>query len=397
MDGGGPISALMLARMLAGEGHVLRVVNVADEEALEQVDGFEVRRIRSPSVYWNYRRPRPTWKKIAWHLLENGNPLAFTAMRREIADFRPDVLLTDSIENINVASWAAARSLRVPVAHTLRSAFLMCWRGVMQKADGRNCDRQCTGCWLTSLGKRHFTRYVDGLCGESREVIDRHVSAGYFPNAVSRRIPGAIDPVPGATARQFPQDRPLRIGFLSVHTPFKGLQVLGAAAARIGVGRPVEYVVAGTSPDGSDAAALTEGFPPDMTRFLGWADPATFFPQVDLLVFPSVGREAFGRVAIEAFAHGVPVLGSDLGGIAETVIPDHNGFLFPVGDAASLAGLIERVAGDGTLFERLSQGALASAEPYYRPQIAAAYTQFLETSVEHAAARAGGVREQVAS
>ena len=35
MDGGGPISALMLARMLAGEGHVLRVVNVADEEALE--------------------------------------------------------------------------------------------------------------------------------------------------------------------------------------------------------------------------------------------------------------------------------------------------------------------------------------------------------------------------
>ncbi|WP_186394838.1 glycosyltransferase family 4 protein [Stappia sp. TSB10GB4] len=396
MDGGGPISALMLARMLAGEGHVLRVVNAADEEGLERLDGFEVRRIRPTNVYWNYRRPRPTWKKAVWHLLENGNPRAFQVMRREIADFRPDVLLTDSIENINVASWAAARSLGVPVAHTLRSAFLLCWRGVMQKPDGRNCESQCTGCWLTSLGKRHFTRYVDAVCGESREVIERHVSAGYFPNALSARIPGAVDRVAGAAARPFPADRPLRVGFLSVHTPFKGLQVLGEAACAA-TGRPVDYVIAGTAPDGSEAPALTRAFPPERTRFLGWSDPAAFFPQVDLLVFPSLGREAFGRVAIEAFAHGVPVLGSDLGGIAETVADDHNGFLFPPGDVAALAALIDRVAGDGALYERLSRGALASAEPYYRPHVAAAYTRFLASAIDHAAARLERGREQVAS
>ena len=111
----------------------------------------------------------------------------------------------------------------------------------------------------------------------------------------------------------------------------------------------------------------------------------------------ALGREAFGRVAIEAFAHGVPVLGSDLGGIAETVADDHNGFLFPPGDVAALAALIDRVAGDGALYERLSRGALASAEPYYRPHVAAAYTRFLTSAIDHAAARLERGREQVAS
>jgi hypothetical protein len=129
IDGGGPISAMIVAKLLLAAGHDLTVVNVSGEDKHETYDGVPVHRLRSLNIDWNYRLPRPGWKKAIWHALENFNPRAFVVMRREIRRLRPDIVLTDSIENINVATWAAAKSCGVPVAHILRSTFLLCWKG----------------------------------------------------------------------------------------------------------------------------------------------------------------------------------------------------------------------------------------------------------------------------
>ena len=47
---------------------------------------------------------------------------------------------------------------------------------------------------------------------------------------------------------------------------------------------------------------------------------------------------------LEAFAAGVPVLGADLGGIAELVRSGIDGFLVPADDAAAWAAAIARFA-----------------------------------------------------
>jgi glycosyltransferase involved in cell wall biosynthesis len=51
----------------------------------------------------------------------------------------------------------------------------------------------------------------------------------------------------------------------------------------------------------------------------------------DLVVFPSIWPEPFGRIAIEAMAAGKPVIGSDVGGIRET-IEKGKGILVKLGD-----------------------------------------------------------------
>jgi len=43
---------------------------------------------------------------------------------------------------------------------------------------------------------------------------------------------------------------------------------------------------------------------------------------------PSECFETFGRVIIESFRVGVPVIGSNIGGIPEIIQEEHNGFLF---------------------------------------------------------------------
>jgi glycosyltransferase involved in cell wall biosynthesis len=186
----------------------------------------------------------------------------------------------------------------------------------------------------------------------------------------------------------------MRVGFLGVHTRFKGLDVLGRAAERLG-DCALEFHVAGTG-TADDEKALRARFPQDRTRFWGWADPQAFFPEVDVLVFPSIGREAFGRVAVEAFAHAVPVIGSDLGGIAETVEPGHNGLLFAPGDADALADNLRRLSAAPDLYEQLSLGALESAQSYLRPRIAALYTAFLEDTLRRHARPAPAPHREVA-
>ena len=68
--------------------------------------------------------------------------------------------------------------------------------------------------------------------------------------------------------------------------------------------------------------------------------------QMDLLVAPAVGEEAFGRVLIEAGACGVPVIASRIGGIVDVVDHGENGLLVPAGDAAALGEAIIGVLRD---------------------------------------------------
>ena len=59
--------------------------------------------------------------------------------------------------------------------------------------------------------------------------------------------------------------------------------------------------------------------------------------RVAYLVMPSLAYEATPRALVEAFAHGLPVIASRLGALAELVEPGRNGLLFEAGSARELA------------------------------------------------------------
>lgn len=370
IDGGGPISAMMVAKLLLADGHDLEVVNVSGEDKHEIYDGVPVRRLRTLNIDWNYRLPRPPWKKLLWHALENFNPRAFVVMRREIRRFKPDIVLTDSIENINVATWAAARSCGVPVCHIVRSAFLICWKASMRRGND-NCVRACSSCQVSSCGKKFFSRYVDAVIGETDFIIGRHLEHGYFPNASSHKVPGAIPTVVRREPRSPPSGQ-MRFGFIGVHDPVKGLDTLALAAHRLVNNPTVAFVIAGNAK--SDyAKSLPQKFPKENTRFLGWTKPEDFFSQIDVLVVPSLFREPFGRVVIEAFSQGVPVIGARSGGIPESIDPGVDGFLFDAGDEVALARQIADMAVSREAIPALSRAALDAARRYEPQKIAAGF------------------------
>jgi glycosyltransferase involved in cell wall biosynthesis len=72
---------------------------------------------------------------------------------------------------------------------------------------------------------------------------------------------------------------------------------------------------------------------------------ALFFAALDLFLMPS-RSEGWGLAALEAMAHGVPVIASRTGGLMEIIDDGENGCLVEPGDAGALAEAIAGAARD---------------------------------------------------
>jgi len=77
------------------------------------------------------------------------------------------------------------------------------------------------------------------------------------------------------------------------------------------------------------------------------------------IVYPSIHREPFGMVAVEAMSHGTPVIVPDQGGIAEAIRAEGRsaGLTFKSWDSADLARQLERMLTDDALHAELSANA----------------------------------------
>ncbi len=87
-----------------------------------------------------------------------------------------------------------------------------------------------------------------------------------------------------------------------------------------------------------------------------------FLTEADIFCLPSVTRaEMFGMVQLEAMAHGVPVIATDIpgSGTPEFTLRSGGGIVVPPGDEHALGSAITRLVRDKDLYARLSAAGIA--------------------------------------
>jgi glycosyltransferase involved in cell wall biosynthesis len=166
--------------------------------------------------------------------------------------------------------------------------------------------------------------------------------------------------------------------------PYKGLDVLLRATRRVlDAGRNVTLVVAG-QPWGDFepyhkliADLRLERHVRMHLGFIPEADISTFFAAADLAVYPYLQFDAQSGAAIDALAHGVPAVVSDVGGLPD-LVPDRRAVV-PPNDPAALADALVSLLDDGALRERLARDSQRLAQELGWDRIAARTARLYQT------------------
>jgi GT2 family glycosyltransferase/glycosyltransferase involved in cell wall biosynthesis len=361
-------------------------------------------------VYWinnTYRRCR-SFEETYRHP-------GLRAVVAEILDrVRPDVAHVQHLTNLTTDLLPELRSRNVPTVFTLNDYWLLCHRGQLLNTRLERCEgptRGCVSCVGNSVGvgaagytwkeiigwlgskrlaraahrvasvvgspsiaaqamdtrvrhMQHLLRDVDRFIAPSRTLEERFKEFGIPAERISRLQQG-IDLRAFRNLKREPRRGPLRLGFTGSLMVSKAPHLLLEAFARLRPGAATVDLYGDIAPyhgDDSYRRRLEPLLKTPGVRHYGPL-PHRDMPQVlaglDVLVVPSIWLENAPFVIREAYAAGVPVIASNLGGMAEMVRHDETGLLFRPGDATDLRRAIERLMAEPALLSRLASRAPA--------------------------------------
>ncbi len=140
----------------------------------------------------------------------------------------------------------------------------------------------------------------------------------------------------------------------------KGIKYLMQAFAEVVEAIPsAKLVIVGKGPQETELRRLQEKFGLNNVFFLGTVE-SRLMPNVyagsDVLVLPSV-HEPFGNVVIEAMSSGIPVVGSYVGGMKDTIVHGVSGYHVQPRNSKQLSRYMIRLLEDASLGKKLGENA----------------------------------------
>lgn len=390
-NGGAERRAARTALHLMARGHQVRVLTVTpDAPGTYDVDGVPVTRLALPEVW-----------AVVGSLEEYANPVIERAVAGVLAEWRPDVVHLFSGYLMSGSVLTAAKRAGIRCVVSLTDYWWICHRLVLVTSNGERCaGPSLSGCarclaetrrryrvagqfgggvadrvWAqladrpgSSLAERlhvpmiarrlemlpELLRHADALISPSQFLADQYIKCGVEPAKILVQRQGvelAACPMPVA-------GRGLRVGYVGQVKRHKGVDLVLEAWGKLSGSAPRELHIYGS-------AVGEESYGAQIRRMVSAADAAQWhgeykgaevwavLAQLDVLVVPSRWVENSPNAILEAQAVGIPVIGSNLGGIAELVRDGENGLLFAVDDADELAKRLQRLLDDPATVRRL--------------------------------------------
>ena len=293
--------------------------------------------------------------------------------RDKLRHFRPDVVhVHNFFPQISPSIYDACLDEGVPVVQTLHNYRLIC-PGATLMRQGKICEQCLTGspyqaawygCYrgskLGSLVVAHMVAQhrkqgtwqhkVNRFIALTEFAKSKFIEAGFPAEKIAVKANFVHDPM-----QESPRHSPVAPGFalfVGRLSEEKGIKTLLKAWSALD--DKVELRVAGSGP----LEALLPGKQNVTALGLQSAEGINrLMRQAAFLVLPSEWYEGFPLVLVEAFAHGLPVLASRIGGIADIVRDGETGLLFTPGDAADLAAKAKWLLENPQHAERLGENA----------------------------------------
>ena len=313
-------------------------------------------------------------------LVQSANLAAACSLRRVLADFAPDVVHV----NLYLTQLSPLILLTlgdVPAIYYTMWNRAICPIGSRLLPDGRLCPfRPGIACLRTGCLPLHDWLPLKAQLAADRALAPRFTRVVAISQAVASRLAEFGPPHlrsatvvhPGTAAVDARIDLPptpkaVVAGRL---VPEKGIDTLVRAFARLVPRDPhSSLVVIGEGPERSNlvrlAFCLGVG---ERVSFTGKLSPEATLAIVRsawVVCVPSRWEEPFGMIAAEAQMHGVAVIASRCGGLAEIVADEETGYLVQPDDPEALACRLQQLLSDRALAKALGVRGHARAQELF--------------------------------
>jgi glycosyltransferase involved in cell wall biosynthesis len=301
-----------------------------------------------------------------------------------IADFRPDVVHLHNIyHQLSPSVLRPLARAGIPAVMTLHDYKLAC--PTYQFLDhGKVCEACLGGHFYHAATRRckdgsaaasvlaSIESYAHGITKAyspvrvfitpSRFLADKMTQAGVFPDRM-RLLNHFIDAGPIAPADADGSG----FVFAGRLSPEKGVDVLIKAAGQV---PEVTVDVLGDGPERLELERLADRVAPGRVRFRGRLDKESVHAAMRsalAAIVPSRWYENQPMTILEAFACGVPVIGSRIGGIPELVTDGVNGYTVAPDDPSALAARMRDLASAPAQALELGRAARAQVVAGFAP------------------------------
>jgi glycosyltransferase involved in cell wall biosynthesis len=207
---------------------------------------------------------------------------------------------------------------------------------------------------------RHALSKADGVICNSRFLITLFDRYGYDTQHYSfvrqgLNIPETLPPR---------SDNPdtLRLIYVGQIQPHKGIDLLVSAAIKLlDMGCPITLDLWGSESQAPEYTAnlKARSMPYPSIHWNGQYNGSKVWDVLaagDILVIPSRWYENSPNVILEAYTAGLPVIATNLGGMAELIDHDTSGLLFELNDIDDLVKQLQRLLNEPDLLSRLREG-----------------------------------------
>ena len=222
--------------------------------------------------------------------------------------------------------------------------------------------------YLTRPLEKAFLHRADCIVATSQVYADSSLSLRPFKSKIKVVPIGVADPVRGDASSALPSELEKRIDgrriVLAVGrlVPYKGFDILLQAAPALSTDAVV--VIVGTGPLQEELCQASEAAPTKdrviLAGRLSDAELQTLFARATMYCMPSTYRaEAFGVVLLEAMAHGLPIVATEIPGSGVPWVNQHgvSGLNVPVKDPLQLAAACNKILSSCTLHQQYAEGA----------------------------------------
>jgi glycosyltransferase involved in cell wall biosynthesis len=306
-------------------------------------------------------------------------------IRAMISEFRPDVAHVRNIyHHLSPSILWELKAQNIPIVYHLNDFKVLC-PSYNLVSRGEACEA-CKGgkywhmlkeeCYpglaarTTLIAEAYFhkrldtyRKCVDRFLAPSQFVRDKFVEHGWDPEKFE--VLPHFQPIQPVSESDLQNAPLLYFGRLSRE---KGVADLLHAMHRL---PDLQLIVAGDGPERGDLEQLSTRLRLANVRFvghLGRSQLGLAIANSRFTVLPSHAYETLGKTILESYAHGRPVVASDLGSRRELIREGATGLLYKVGDVHQLAAALKFLSAQPSLADKMGHAGRELVRQRYTPE-----------------------------